>query len=46
MSQRRRTLRVIGLWIATGFRADPWSTTLLCLTSVAGAVLPPLTVLG
>jgi ATP-binding cassette subfamily B protein len=34
------------LWISTGFRADPWSTTLLCLTSVAGAVLPPLTVLG
>jgi len=46
VSQHRRTLRVIGLWISTGFRADPWSTTLLCLTSVAGAVLPPLTVLG
>jgi ATP-binding cassette subfamily B protein len=46
MTQLRRTLRIIGLWISTGFRADLWSTALLCLTSVAGAVLPPLTVLG
>lgn len=46
MSQLRRTLRITGLWISTGFRADPWSTALLCLTSVVGAVLPPLTVLG
>jgi ATP-binding cassette subfamily B protein len=46
VTQFRRTLRIIGLWISTGFRADLWSTALLCLTSVAGAVLPPLTVLG
>ncbi len=46
MIQFRRTLRIIGLWLSTGFRADLWSTALLCLTSVAGAVLPPLTVLG
>ena len=46
MTQFRRTLRIIGLWLSTGFRADLWSTALLCLTSVAGAVLPPLTVLG
>ena len=45
-SQHRRTLRIVALWISTGFRADFWSTTVLCLTSVAGAVLPPLTVLG
>lgn len=46
MNQVNRTLRIVGLWISTGFRADARSTALLCLTSVAGAVLPPLTVLG
>ena len=46
MNQLRRTLRIVGLWISTGFRADSFSTTVLCLTSVVGAVLPPLTVLG
>ncbi|MET0695590.1 MAG: hypothetical protein ABWY56_16785, partial [Propionibacteriaceae bacterium] len=41
-----RWLRVAWLWIATAYRAAPLQSAVITLAAMAGAVLPPLTVLG
>jgi len=39
-------LRILWLWIATAFRANPRMTVLICTTTVVGSALPPLSVYG
>ncbi|WP_152362617.1 ABC transporter ATP-binding protein [Microlunatus speluncae] len=39
-------LRILALWIATAFRANPRLTILMCATTVLGSALAPISVYG